>query len=152
MLATISYHVSTHMPEDKITVQDRSTGGVDGRTGQATKGFNRGGGLRVGEMEQDAFILWGLSVLIHEFYLSVSDGTVVPFCRDCGMPASDLPAQEGRRMRRRKCFACAAAAAREGRPYLSNVAVTYIGRSTLLVMLTLRAMGIMLRAQFDKPE
>lgn len=143
---------SQHQVRDKLTVQSAATGGIDGRTGQATKGFNKGGGLRFGEMEQDCLILWGMAFMIHEFYLSHSDGTVTPFCRACGLMATELPARDGERRRRRRCISCATKAAREGRLYVPDVAMTYIGRSTILVMLTLSAMGIMLRPTFEARE
>ena len=99
-------------------------------------------------MEQDALIAWGLAYTMHEFFLAQSDGTVVPFCRKCGLIATELALTEGSRRRGRRCNACARAAQRDGTHYVPDVAMTYISRATLLVFHTLMCMGIAIRPTF----
>lgn len=48
-----------HQVQDKLMAQSSATGGLDPRTHQPLQGAQRNGALRVGEMEQDAFIAWG---------------------------------------------------------------------------------------------
>jgi len=51
---------------------------------QPVKGRKRGGGIRIGEMERDAFIGHGTSFLLQDRLLNCSDYTHSSICRDCG--------------------------------------------------------------------
>ncbi|HLC31851.1 MAG TPA: DNA-directed RNA polymerase subunit B'' [Candidatus Nanoarchaeia archaeon] len=69
-----------HMVKNKM--QARASGKVALLTRQPIEGRSRGGGLRLGEMEQQALAGHGASLLLKERY--DSDKTVVYICKDCG--------------------------------------------------------------------
>ena len=134
--------------QDKIMAQSSATGGLDVRTMQPLQGAARNGALRVGEMEQDAYISWGMLVGLHERFLSQSDGCVSNWCRTCGLPATDLMPRPGERLTRKQCNACAAIAERNKEMYVPNVASVFMSRASLVVLLTLLSMGIAARPEF----
>ncbi len=69
-----------HQVENKI--QARGTGPVQLFTRQPAEGRIRGGGLKLGEMEKDALISHGASLLLKERFSS--DQTTALICKDCG--------------------------------------------------------------------
>jgi DNA-directed RNA polymerase subunit B' len=72
-----------YMVSNKI--QSRARGPIQLLTRQPTEGKAKEGGLRLGEMEKDAFVAHGSSLLLKERF--DSDSTVVPVCETCGLIA-----------------------------------------------------------------
>lgn len=140
----------THNVQDKTLAQSVTGGALDPRSGQPMRGYTRNGSLRTGEMEKDAYIAWGACAALHERFLTLSDGTVAAFCRDCGLPALEAAMGDNSRGVKRRCNRCAVRAARAGLPYLPRIATAYVGRSTICIWIMLSAMGIALRARFEE--
>ena len=69
-----------HMVGNKI--HGRASGKVALLTRQPIEGRSRGGALRLGEMEQQALVAHGASLLLKERY--DSDKIVLPLCTKCG--------------------------------------------------------------------
>ena len=67
---------------DKI--RNRAAGKIDPITRQPIKGQKGIGGVKMGEMERDAFIAHGAAFLINERFYYSSDRARVPFCKNCG--------------------------------------------------------------------
>lgn len=78
------YQRLKHLVHDKINVR-KIGGGVDEMTMQPTEGRSRGGGLRLGEMEQQALVAHGASEVLRERLFSMSDRYKVFICRECGL-------------------------------------------------------------------
>lgn len=78
----VFYQRLRHMVNDKFQV--RSTGAVNRTTMQPVKGRKKGGGIRVGEMERDAFLGHGTAFLLQDRLLNCSDYTRTYVCRSCG--------------------------------------------------------------------
>ncbi len=66
----------------KNLIHGRASGKVALLTRQPVEGRSRGGGLRLGEMEQQALVAHGASLLLKERY--DSDKVVLPICEKCG--------------------------------------------------------------------
>jgi DNA-directed RNA polymerase subunit B len=69
-----------HMVGNKL--HGRASGKVALLTRQPVEGRSRGGALRLGEMEQQALVAHGASLLLKERY--DSDKVVLPICQKCG--------------------------------------------------------------------
>jgi len=68
-------------------IHGRASGKVALLTRQPTEGRARGGALRLGEMEQQALVAHGASLLLKERY--DSDKVVLPICSKCGTVGID---------------------------------------------------------------
>lgn len=80
------------MIKDKF--QARAKGPIDCLTRQPIKGRKKGGGIRLGEMERDALIAHGVSSIIQERLLLVSDSHETFVCKICGSILSVLGGSE----------------------------------------------------------
>lgn len=81
-LGVVHYQRLRHMVNDKFQV--RTTGPINGITGQPIKGRAKGGGIRVGEMERDSLLAHGAAFLLQDRLMNCSDSQRAWICRDCG--------------------------------------------------------------------
>jgi DNA-directed RNA polymerase subunit B len=77
----IYYTILPHLVKDKI--QFRSTGAVDRITRQPEAGKNRGGGIRLGEMEFWSLVSHGALNVLKERTVLTSDRYDAAFCNEC---------------------------------------------------------------------
>ncbi|RDA88686.1 hypothetical protein CP532_4075 [Ophiocordyceps camponoti-leonardi (nom. inval.)] len=89
-IGVVYYQRLRHMVNDKYQV--RTTGPVMPTTLQPVKGRQRGGGIRVGEMERDALLAHGTAFLLQDRLLNCSDYCPSWICRRCGSFLSVQPA------------------------------------------------------------
>ena len=75
--------VLRHQAKGKI--QFRNFGNRDFRTHQPQAGRVKGGGIRVGEMEKDAFVAHGASYSTLERMMKSSDEFSMVVCNNCGV-------------------------------------------------------------------
>lgn len=79
----ICYQKLTHQVNDKVNARGR--GSMNSLTGQpGGGGKSRGGALRLGEMERDCLLAYGVSEIVTERLFDNSDGIHLPVCRSCG--------------------------------------------------------------------
>jgi DNA-directed RNA polymerase subunit B len=84
-IGNLYYQKLKYMVGNKI--HGRASGKVALLTRQPIEGRARGGALRLGEMEQEALVAHGASLLLKERY--DSDKVVLPICTKCGSIAID---------------------------------------------------------------
>lgn len=78
----IYYQRLKHMVEDKINYRD--TGPRTLMTHQPTHGRSDEGGMRIGEMERDALVAYGLGKFAHESFMDRSDKAEFLFDKEAG--------------------------------------------------------------------
>jgi len=82
----ITYYLRLkHLVQDKIHA--RARGPMTVLIRQPPEGRSRDGGLRLGEMERDVFISYGLSLTLKEKFMELSDGHTTHVCSTCGLIA-----------------------------------------------------------------
>lgn len=84
----VYYQRLRHMVYDKWQV--RMTGSVSNTTMQPLGGRKRQGGVRFGEMERDALIAHGASMMLHDRLFNCSDGMTMQACVQCGSLISPI--------------------------------------------------------------
>lgn len=78
-----------HMTEDRI--QTRGTSGpIDYISRQPPKGRNKGGAVKMGEMERDCLIAHGISQFIQEKYVETLEKYKYSICNKCGILANKV--------------------------------------------------------------
>jgi len=82
-IGPIYYYRLKHMVADKI--QARGNGPKVMLTQQPTSGRSKKGGLRIGEMERDVLLAYGMSMFSKESMMERSDKYQYLVCRDCGL-------------------------------------------------------------------
>ena len=81
-MGPIFYQRLKQMVEDKINYRD--TGPKSMRTHQPTQGRSNEGGMRIGEMERDALLSYGMSKFVEESFMDRSDGHEFLFDKEEG--------------------------------------------------------------------
>ena len=81
-IGTCFYQSLKHMVLDKIAARNRGPRAT--LTRQPLEGRAKQGGLRVGEMERDAFLAHGASMTLDDRSRVASDNHIAPVCKDCG--------------------------------------------------------------------
>lgn len=83
-MGPIYYQRLKHMVKDKMFAR-HGRGPVHPLTRQPVEGRSRGGGLRLGEMERDCLVAYGVSGVMLERMVTSSDSYHVPVCKTCGL-------------------------------------------------------------------
>lgn len=78
----VYYQRLKHMVSEKI--HSRSVGKKTFLTRQPLEGRAKEGGLRLGEMERDCLLAYGVSEVLLERFLYSSDEYLCPVCEGCG--------------------------------------------------------------------
>lgn len=82
-IGPIYYYRLKHMVTDKVHARDK--GPKSQLTRQPTSGRSKHGGLRLGEMERDVVLSYGISQFIKEGWMERSDKFKWAVCRYCGI-------------------------------------------------------------------
>ena len=86
----VFYEVLRHLADRKVQARG-PRGPVQPLTYQPTEGKRLKGGLRIGEMERDAFMSHGAARLYNDLTVHNSDRATLHFCRRCGQSACAPP-------------------------------------------------------------
>lgn len=78
------------------TGNSRARGPKTNLTRQAPEGRSKDGGFRLGEMERDALIAHGISMMIKEKTIDDSDAYIVHICNKCGLIAQRYDRKENK--------------------------------------------------------
>uniref|UniRef100_A0A7S0GPQ0 DNA-directed RNA polymerase n=1 Tax=Amorphochlora amoebiformis TaxID=1561963 RepID=A0A7S0GPQ0_9EUKA len=78
----VFYMKLIQMVRDKL--QFRNSGSLNINTGQPIKGRRFGGGIKIGEMERDAILVYGAQNIIIDRFLKSSDLELFFLCKKCG--------------------------------------------------------------------
>jgi DNA-directed RNA polymerase III subunit RPC2 len=81
-MGPIYYQRLKQMVEDKINYRD--TGPKTMLTHQPTQGRSNEGGMRIGEMERDSLVAYGMSKFIRESFMERSDGATLQLNKETG--------------------------------------------------------------------
>lgn len=77
------YHTTLkHIVRDKFNA--RAFGPKSMQTLQATKGRNKNGGMKIGEMERDSIVVHGLYLFTQDRFITAGDGFSALYCLTCG--------------------------------------------------------------------
>ena len=124
----IGHYKLYHMVRNKV--QARARGPVQILTRQPTEGKAKGGGLKIGEMEMQAFVGHGASMVVEERMSMGPDRIIEYVCPDCGVFAID-----NRKTNKRYCPICKN----------TNVVPVQISYAFKLLLNELSALGILPR-------
>eukprot|EP00656_Telonema_subtile_P055897 TRINITY_DN8801_c0_g1_i2.p1 TRINITY_DN8801_c0_g1~~TRINITY_DN8801_c0_g1_i2.p1 ORF type:complete len:244 (+),score=14.86 TRINITY_DN8801_c0_g1_i2:619-1350(+) len=105
------YQRLRHMVSDKWQSRARTdahTHRAVTKTGQPVKGRKRHGGVRIGEMERDGLLSHGISEVVLDRLLHVSDKTKAFICSECGSMLSVYEKHTTRFSTWKSCKFCAA--------------------------------------------
>jgi DNA-directed RNA polymerase I subunit RPA2 len=80
-MGVVYYQRLRHMVSDKAQV--RATGRVQQLTRQPVHGRKNKGGIRLGEMERDALLSYGLSYFVVDRFMNSSDRHLAHICKNC---------------------------------------------------------------------
>ena len=132
-----SYNIRLkHMVQDKV--HGRARGPKQSLTRQPLEGRSKDGGLKIGEMEQNAMVAHGMGQFTKERLMETSDIAKFYVCDDCGQFASKVIDKEYY-----KCKGC------QNSTRISAVVIPYACK---LLFQELMAVNILPRIRTEKPE